>query len=59
MSKGTKTTKQMKQGGQMIVNNLKSIIETGKLPFGTRVLYLLFKLMAPSRPRPAGPRTGD
>lgn len=48
---GTKTAKQMKSGGKMIANNLKSIIERGKLPLGTRLLYGLFKLMGPLTPK--------
>jgi len=47
---GTKTGKQMVSGGKMIVNTLKSVIETGKPPFGTRVLFGLFKLLAPLTP---------
>ncbi len=43
----TKTTKQMTQGGGMIVSNLKTLVETGKLPFGTRLLYGIFALTAP------------
>lgn len=46
----TKSTKQMKQGGQMIVDNLKSIVETGKLPLSTRLLYLLFAATTPFTP---------
>ena len=48
---GTKTAKQMQQGGQMIVNALKAIVETGRPPFGTRMLYVMFKLMEPFSPR--------
>lgn len=51
MPAGTKTAKQMQQGGAMIVKTLKSVIETGKPPFGVRVLYLLFKLLAPFNPK--------
>ncbi len=47
----TKTTKQMTQGGDMIVKNLKTLVETGKLPFGTRVLYGIFALTAPFSPK--------
>lgn len=50
MPVGTKSTKQMKQGGQMIIDNLKSIVETGKLPFSTRLLYVLFAATAPFTP---------
>ena len=34
MPKGTKTEKQMMQGGTMIVNTLKAIVETGRPSFG-------------------------
>ena len=47
---GTKTAKQMIQGGTMIVNTLKSVMETGRPSFGVRMLYVLFKLMAPLTP---------
>ena len=47
---GTKTAKQMIQGGTMIVNTLKSVMETGQPSFGVRMLYVLFKLMAPLTP---------
>jgi uncharacterized protein YndB with AHSA1/START domain len=51
MPAGTKSSKQMKQGGTMIVNTLKAIVETGKLPLGTRALYCLFKVMGPLTPK--------
>ena len=51
LPEGTKTAKQMTRGGTMIVNTLKSVIETGRPAFGTRILYLLFKLMAPLSPK--------
>jgi len=51
MPLGTKTAKQMQQGGKMIVNTLKAVIETGKPAFGTRVLFGIFKLMAPMTPK--------
>lgn len=48
----TKTAKQMVQGATMILNTLKSVIETGKPSFGTRMLFVLFKVMpAPKRCR--------
>lgn len=53
MPAGTKTAKQMKQGGTMIVNTLKSVVETGKPPLGTRLLHLLFKVMEPLTPKRA------
>lgn len=48
---GTKTAKQMVPGGEMIVKTLKSVVETGKPPFGIRCLYVLFKLMAFTTPK--------
>lgn len=48
---GDKTTKQMTQGADMIIKNLKSIVETGSLPFTTKMLYGLFKLTAPFTPK--------
>ena len=48
---GTKTEKQMAQGGKMIVGTLKSVIETGKPSFGIRMLYGLFKVMEPFSPK--------
>ncbi len=51
LPEGTKTAKQMRQGGTFIVNNLKAIIETGKPTFGARMLFVLFKLMAPFSPK--------
>jgi len=48
---GTVTAKQMVQGGTLIIKTLKSLVETGKLPLGTRVLYGLFALMGPLAPK--------
>ena len=42
---GTKSGKQMVQGGTMIVNTLKAVIETGKPTLGTRLLFGLFKYL--------------
>jgi len=39
---GTKTEVEMNKGGMFILNNLKSIVETGKPPFGTRAMYVMF-----------------
>ena len=50
MPSGTKSAKQMKQGGVFIVNNLKAIVETGKPTLGARALYVLFALLAPFNP---------
>jgi len=48
---GTKTGKQMKQGGTMIVNTLKAIVETGRPSLGTRMLYAMFRLLEPFSPK--------
>lgn len=65
MEPGSKTAKQMKQGGPFIVENLKAILENGKPTLGARLLFVLFKLMAPFSPGrsrsenwPVGPLTG-
>jgi hypothetical protein len=34
----------------MIVSTMKSVIETGRPALGTRMLYVLFKLMEPMGP---------
>jgi uncharacterized protein YndB with AHSA1/START domain len=47
---GTKTAKQMVQGGVMIANTLKRVIEEGRPSFGTRLLFTLFRLMEPFSP---------
>lgn len=39
---GTRTANEMQRGGMFILNNLKSIVETGRPPFGTRLMYLAF-----------------
>ena len=51
MPKGTKSAKQMKQGGTMIVNTLKRIVETGRPAFGIRFLYGMFRLLEPISPK--------
>ena len=48
---GTKTAKQMVQGGKMIVNTLKSVVETGRPSFGTRMLYRMFALLEWTSPK--------
>lgn len=48
---GTKTAKQMIQGGKMIVGTLRAVLETGKPSFGIRMLYVLFKLLQPTSPK--------
>lgn len=48
---GTKTAKQMTQGGTMIVNTLKTLLETGRPSFGTRLLFVLFRVLQPISPK--------
>ena len=48
---GTKTAKQMRGGADFIVKTLKAIVENGRPPFGTRVLFQVFKLTAPLSPK--------
>ncbi len=48
---GTKTGKQMAQGGKMIVNTLKAIVENGRPSVGTRLLFVLFRLLEPLSPK--------
>jgi uncharacterized protein YndB with AHSA1/START domain len=51
MASGTKTAKQMAQGGKLIVNTLKAVVETGRPSFGVRMLYRLFGLLEPLSPK--------
>jgi uncharacterized protein YndB with AHSA1/START domain len=46
---GTKTAKQMIQGGTLITSTLKSVMETGRPSFGVRMLFVLFKIMPPPK----------
>ncbi len=51
---GTATAKSMSKGGTMILNTLKAVVERGRPPFGTRVLYAMFKrleFVLPARTR--------
>jgi len=50
LTPGTKSAKQMLQGGVLIANTLKHVIEDGRPSFGTRMLFTLFKLMEPFSP---------
>jgi len=45
VTEGSRTAKDMASGGTMIINALKAICETGRPPFGTQVLYAMFKYM--------------
>ena len=47
----TKTAKQMLQGGTMICNTLKAVLETGRPTLGIRLLYGLFRLLLPLSPK--------
>lgn len=44
---GTRTAKDMARGGDFIAGTLKAIVETGRPPLGTRLLYGLFGLLGP------------
>ena len=55
---GTKSAKQMIQGGTMIVNTLKAVIETGRPSLGTRALFALFRVMQPFTPKRSRTDTG-
>lgn len=50
LTPGTKTAKQMTQGANLILKTLKSIVESGKIPFGMKMIYLISKLSAPFTP---------
>ena len=47
----TKTAKDMTRGGDFIANTLKAIVENGRPPLGTRLLYALFGLLGPLTPK--------
>ena len=56
MPLGTKTAKEMSKGGDFILRNLKSIVETGRPPLGTRIMYAMFgalEFMLPARTKSA------
>ena len=44
---GTKTAKDMGRGGDFIVGTLKAVVEKGRPPLSTRLLFGLFGLIAP------------
>ena len=48
---GTKTEKGMAQGGKMIVETLKSVVETGQPKLGTRLLLGVMGLFQPLTPK--------
>jgi hypothetical protein len=39
---GTKTETEMRRGGDFMLKNLKAIVETGRPPLATRLMYALF-----------------
>lgn len=43
LPKGTKTARQMKQGGNMILQTLKAMVERGRPSLATRSMFLLFR----------------
>lgn len=45
MPAGTKTAIEMQKGGDRILSLLKSVVETGKVPFGTRLMYAMMDKM--------------
>ena len=45
MPLGTKTAAEMTRGGDFILKNLKAIVETGRPPFATRLMYMMFGAM--------------
>lgn len=48
--RGTKTEKQMAQGGPFITDVLKSVVETGRPAFGKRLILGIIGLTAPFAP---------
>ena len=48
---GTKTEKQMGRGGSFIVKTMKAVVENGRPPLGTRLLFRLFRLLEPLNPK--------
>ena len=48
---GTKTESQMRQGGDFIVKTLKSVVETGKPPFMSRLILTMINLTAWMTPK--------
>ncbi|WP_370335229.1 SRPBCC domain-containing protein [Parvularcula marina] len=48
---GSKTAKSMAQGGKFIVETFKSVVETGKPSFGTRMMLGMMGMMGPFTPK--------
>jgi len=42
---GTRTAKSMARGGMFILDTLKAIVESGRPPLGTRLMYFMFGAM--------------
>jgi len=42
---GTRTATEMERGGMFILKNLKAIVETGRPPLATRLMYAMFGAM--------------
>jgi hypothetical protein len=51
MPVGTKTEKEMAKGGDFILANLKAIVEKGRPPLGTRLMYAMMGAMEFMLPR--------
>ncbi len=51
LTPGSRSAKQMVSGSRMILSTLKRVIETGRPGFGVRMLFILFKVMAPFTPK--------
>jgi uncharacterized protein YndB with AHSA1/START domain len=51
---GTKTAKDMGQGGDAILRNLKAVVETGRAPLGWRLLFAVMRVMEFALPRRTG-----
>jgi uncharacterized protein YndB with AHSA1/START domain len=49
LAAGTKSANEMQRGGMFILNNLKAIVETGRPPLGTRMMYWMFGLPKSTR----------
>lgn len=51
---GTPTAREMQRGGDFILGNLKAIAESGRVPFGVRLMYRIFgalEFVLPARTR--------
>ena len=48
---GSRTAKDMQKGGQMIVDTLKAIVETGRPSLLTRMFYVMFRVLEPMSPK--------